>query len=186
MLAIRLQRRGRKGLSQFRVILQDSHRSPFSGKVTAYLGSYDPHSKTAQLDAEKIEYYLNHGAQPSSRAATLFKAEGIKLPKWVVIEKKAKSDTKNPEKLRKNQPDKPAEKPAEEKPADVEEKPVEEKPADTEEKIQTSEESTGSDSKDSDKKTEEPKAETSTEEKTDNSAQDSEPSAEPESESKDK
>ncbi|MDX1765764.1 MAG: 30S ribosomal protein S16 [Candidatus Saccharimonadales bacterium] len=119
MLAIRLQRKGRKGLSQFRVILQDSHRSPFSGKVTAYLGSFDPHTKKAQLDKEKIEYYLKNGAQPSNRAAILFKAEGIKLPKWVVIDTTKKGERRNTEKLRGDQPaEKPTEAPSDEAPSE--------------------------------------------------------------------
>lgn len=98
MLAIRLQRRGRKGHAQFRVILQDSHRSPSSGKVTAYLGSVDPHTKTAQLNGEKIEFYLKNGAQPSNRAAKLFKKEGIQLPEWVTITDTKSGAVRNPEK----------------------------------------------------------------------------------------
>ena len=99
MLAIRMQRRGRKGHAQFRVILQDSHRSPSTGKVTAYLGSYNPHTKVAQLDSEKIDFYLKHGAQPSNRVAQLLKNEGVKLPKWVTIDTSKKGATKNPDKF---------------------------------------------------------------------------------------
>jgi small subunit ribosomal protein S16 len=41
-----MQRTGRRGHAMFRVIVQDSHRSPTSGKVVAFLGSYDPHTKS--------------------------------------------------------------------------------------------------------------------------------------------
>ena len=83
MLVIRMQRTGRKGHAQFRVVVQDSRRTPTSGRVVARLGSYDPHTKTATLDKEKAGYYLEHGAQPSDRVARLLKSEGVKLPDWV-------------------------------------------------------------------------------------------------------
>jgi len=116
MLAIRLQRIGRSGHAQFRLIVQDKRFSPKSGRVTAYLGSYDPHTKTAVIDKEKAAEYLKNGAQPSERAAKLLKSEGVKLPAWVKIEKKTtKRDIRNPEKLRRNrsQDAEPVEAPAE-------------------------------------------------------------------------
>ena len=81
MLVIRMQRTGRKGHAQFRVIVQDSRRTPTSGKIVAPLGSYDPHSKQTTLNKEKAQFYLEHGAQPSERVAAILKAEGVKLPK---------------------------------------------------------------------------------------------------------
>ena len=44
MLAIRMQRTGRKGHAMFRVVVQESRLTPTSGRVVAMLGSYDPHS----------------------------------------------------------------------------------------------------------------------------------------------
>lgn len=129
MLAIRMQRTGRKGHAQFRVIVQDSHRSPSTGKVIEYLGSYNPHTKEASLKKENIEKYMANGAQPSNRVAILLKKEGVKLPNWVTIDTSGSKSLKNPDKLRKNQPDEPKEeKPAEETPAEEEvaEKPAEE------------------------------------------------------------
>ncbi len=117
MLAIRMQRTGRKGHAQFRVIVQDSHRSPSGGKVVEYLGSYNPHTKEVVLKKEIIEKYLSNGAQPSNRAAILFKKEGVKLPKWVKIDTSQKRNLKNPDKLRKNRPDEPKEKAPAEEPA---------------------------------------------------------------------
>ena len=104
MLAIRMQRTGRKGHAQFRVIVQDAHKHPSSGNIVASLGSYDPHAKTTTIDKEKAGFYLEHGAQPSDRVARLLKSEGVKLPKWVELEGKKKGAIKNPEKLRKNRP----------------------------------------------------------------------------------
>src|SRR3954469_11026940 len=85
MLVIRMQRTGRKGHAMFRVIVQDSRRTPTSGKIVAALGSYDPHSKQVILDKDKAGFYLEHGAQPSDRVARLLKAEGVKLPDWVKL-----------------------------------------------------------------------------------------------------
>jgi small subunit ribosomal protein S16 len=105
MLAIRMQRTGRKGHAMFRVVVQDSRRTPSSGRVVALLGSYDPHTKAVQLEKDKADFYLKNGAQPSERVVRLFQSEGVTLPSWI---KTASTDRarsiRNPEKLRKNQP----------------------------------------------------------------------------------
>lgn len=115
MLAIRMQRTGRKGHAMFRVVVQDSRLTPSSGRVVAMLGSYDPHTKAVQLEKEKADYYLKNGAQPSERVVRLFQTEGVTLPSWVkaVSTDRARA-IRNPEKLRKNQPkeEAPAEAPA--------------------------------------------------------------------------
>lgn len=146
MLAIRLQRRGRKGHAQFRVIVQDSRISPKRGKIVANLGPYDPHTKTAVIDKESAEKYLSNGAQPSDRVIRIFKENKITLPKWVNEPKKQEGKLKNPEKLRKNRPaeaEAPAEEPAdEEAPAETTDAPVEkeetpaEEPAEAEAKTE--------------------------------------------------
>lgn len=133
MLVIRMQRTGRKGHAQFRVVVQDSRRTPTSGKVVASLGSYNPHTKTTTLDKEKASFYLEHGAQPTERVVRLLKAEGVKLPSWVKDAAKKDGKLRNPEKLRKNrpaEPEAPAEEPAGEPAAEA---PAEEAAAATEE-----------------------------------------------------
>ena len=118
MLAIRLQRTGRSGHAQFRVIVQDSRFSPTRGRVVSYLGSYNPHTKAATIDSEKASQYLANGAQPSDTVARLFKKEGIKLPVWVKLDEPKKREIRNPEKRRSTAPAQP-EAPAE--PAETEE-----------------------------------------------------------------
>jgi len=147
MLAIRMQRTGRKGHAMFRVIVQESRLAPTSGKVVAGLGSYDPHAKTVVLDKAKAEFYLKNGAQPSERVARLLKAEGVKLPAWVNLPEGKQGSIRNPDKRRSTRPEEPAEPAAEdsaettaeetvsEEPA-VEETPVEEPVAEAEEPVE--------------------------------------------------
>lgn len=118
MLAIRMQRTGRKGHAMFRVVVQESRLTPTSGKVVALLGSYDPHAKTTSLDKEKASFYLQNGAQPSDRVVRLLQTEGVQLPKWVSVSASKTGKLRNPEKLRKNQPKEEAPA-APEEPADV-------------------------------------------------------------------
>jgi small subunit ribosomal protein S16 len=121
MLAIRMQRTGRKGHANFRVIVQNSAQSPTSGKVVAQLGSYDPHTKATVIDKDKAAFYLEHGARPSDRTAMLLKKEGVKLPTWVEAATKKAAGIRHPEKLRRNRPEEPkaAEAPAEEPTTEV-------------------------------------------------------------------
>jgi small subunit ribosomal protein S16 len=104
MLVIRMQRTGRKGHAQFRVVVQDSRRTPTSGKIVAALGAFNPHTKETTLNKEKAAFYLEHGAQPSERVVRLLQAEGVKLPSWVATGDQKQGKLRNPEKLRKNRP----------------------------------------------------------------------------------
>ena len=123
MLVIRLQRTGRKGHAQFRIVVQDSRRTPTSGKIVAQVGTYNPHSKELNINKERAQHYLDHGAQPSERVVSILKKEGLKLPEWVKDPSKKDGKLRNPEKLRRNQPkeevvaeEAPAETPAAEEP----------------------------------------------------------------------
>ena len=105
MLAIRLQRVGRKGHAMYRMAVQESQRHPSSGRVVAYVGTYDPHTKAAKVQVELAQKYLDNGAQPSPRVVKLLSDAGVKLPKWVEKADSKKSKTiRNATKLRKNQP----------------------------------------------------------------------------------
>jgi len=104
MLAIRLQRNGRKGLPLYRIIVQEAQRHPLSGRIVALVGSYNPHTKATKLDVERVQKYLDHGAQPSSRVVRIMKEQGVKLPKWVEVAPKKSAKPKRADKLRKNQP----------------------------------------------------------------------------------
>ncbi len=66
MLTIRLARRGKRNAPFFRVVISEKARDTF-GRALEILGSYDPKGvgKTATLNAERIQYWISKGAQPS-------------------------------------------------------------------------------------------------------------------------
>jgi len=105
MLAIRLQRIGRAGYPTYRLAVQESQRHPSSGRVVAYVGSYNPHTKESNVQVEAAQKFLDNGAQPTPRVVKLLKDAGVKLPTWVKEANTDKQKTiRNAEKLRKNQP----------------------------------------------------------------------------------
>lgn len=105
MLAIRLQRVGRKAYPVYRIAVQESQRHPSSGRVVAYVGSYNPHTKDANVNVEVVQKYLDNGAQPTPRVVKLMKTAGVKLPSWVKeFDPTGAKVVRHSDKLRKNQP----------------------------------------------------------------------------------
>ena len=104
MLAIRLQRNGRKALPLYRIVVQEAQRHPLSGRIVAQVGTYNPHTKETSLDKKEVEKYLSNGAQPSTRVIRILTKEGIKMPKWVKLPNEKHASAKHADKLRKNQP----------------------------------------------------------------------------------
>ena len=104
MLAIRLQRLGRKAYPVYRLAVQEASRHPSSGRVVMYVGNYNPHTKESNINVEMAQKYLDNGAQPTPRVAKLLKEAGVKLPKWVKEFKGGKTKTvrnaeKHPQKI---------------------------------------------------------------------------------------
>lgn len=67
MLAIRLQRVGRKNDPSFRIIVQDHRRSPKRTRgLVEFVGSYDARKGNPQVNGERIKYWMGMGAQPSA------------------------------------------------------------------------------------------------------------------------
>lgn len=72
MLAIRLKRVGRTNDPSFRIIVQDHRRSPKRTRgVVEYVGSYDARKGKPILDAERVKYWLAHGAKASDTVHNL-------------------------------------------------------------------------------------------------------------------
>ena len=112
MLVIRLQRTGRKKVAHFRIVVQDSRRTPTSGKIVAHLGHFNPHTKEIKIDKEQAVKYLSFGAQPSDRVVKILKDQKIKLPSWVKEPTKQTKKVRFPEKRRSTAPAQPESKEA--------------------------------------------------------------------------
>ena len=65
MLKIRLQRIGRHKEPHYRVVTIDATKGPKSAQYIEELGSYNPKAGAVTLKAERIQYWLSVGAQPS-------------------------------------------------------------------------------------------------------------------------
>lgn len=80
MVKIRLKRTGRRHQASFRIVAVDA-RASRDGKVIETLGSYDPLAKSedqeVRLKADRIEYWLSVGAQPTETVAQMLKKKGI-------------------------------------------------------------------------------------------------------------
>ena len=126
MLAIRLQRVGRQGYPTYRLAVQEAQRHPSSGRVVAYVGSYNPHTKASIVQVEAAQKFLDNGAQPTPRVVKLLKDAGVKLPEWVKqpVNDKQKA-IRHADKLRKNQPKEEVEEAPEEVATETAEAPVE-------------------------------------------------------------
>ena len=75
---IRLRRVGRKKQPMYRIVVADS-RSPRDGKFIEIVGQYAPRTgETAlNLQTERVNYWLNNGAQPSDTVRSLLRKAGV-------------------------------------------------------------------------------------------------------------
>ncbi|MBU1202640.1 30S ribosomal protein S16 [Patescibacteria group bacterium] len=99
MLAIRLQRVGRKKQPLYRVVVSEKSKDTY-GNHLEILGNYNPHKKEAVLKEDRIKHWLSVGAQASNTVNNLFIKEGViegKKAKSVRITKtrQAKQNEKN-------------------------------------------------------------------------------------------
>lgn len=74
MVKIRLARGGSKKKPYYRVVVTDV-RSPRDGRYIETIGFYNPMTTTnrTHIDAERYQYWLSVGAQPSERVVQLAK-----------------------------------------------------------------------------------------------------------------
>jgi small subunit ribosomal protein S16 len=77
MVKIRLARHGTKKKPFYRIVVTDS-RSPRDGRFIDQLGYYDPTKQPSvvEIKREKLDKWLQHGAQPSETVAQLIKKIG--------------------------------------------------------------------------------------------------------------
>jgi len=128
---IRLSRAGAKKRPYYRVVVADV-RSPRDGKFIERVGSYNPllpktDPNRVKIDADRVKYWLDHGARPTDRVARfLGEAEIIPMPAQRNNPEKAKPKAKAQERLK--AAEEAAAAPAEEAPAE-DTAPAEEAPA---------------------------------------------------------
>jgi len=78
MLTIRLSRTGKKKAPQYRIVLMEKHRDPWS-PAKEILGHYNPRAEKdgVVLKQDRIEYWLSQGAQPSNTVHNMLVNAGI-------------------------------------------------------------------------------------------------------------
>ena len=84
MVKIRLKRMGRRHRPFYRICVVDA-REERDGRTIEDIGTYDSlepdDKKKIVLKAERAQYWLGVGAQPTEKAAALLRQVGIQLPK---------------------------------------------------------------------------------------------------------
>lgn len=80
MVRIRLARVGKRNKAYWRIGAFDK-RTRRDGRPIEYLGSYNPHAEKPEdkvtVDRERVEYWIENGAQPSETVASLLEKIGI-------------------------------------------------------------------------------------------------------------
>ena len=81
MLSIRLRRAGTTKKPHYRVVVADS-RAWRDGRFVEVLGHYDPRKSPAvvKIDAERAQYWIGKGAQPSDTVRSLLKQQAEAAP----------------------------------------------------------------------------------------------------------
>ncbi len=85
---LRLRRMGKKKQPIYKVVAADA-RSPRDGKFLEAVGIYNPltNPHTIDLKEDRINYWLDHGAQPTDTVNSLFKQKGINLKRDIAKRK---------------------------------------------------------------------------------------------------
>ena len=78
MVRIRLRRVGRKKAPAYRIVVADS-KSPRDGKFIEIVGQYQPRTgdQALNLDTDRVNYWLNVGAQPTDTVRSLLRKAGL-------------------------------------------------------------------------------------------------------------
>ena len=78
MVRIRLRRTGRKRTPTYRIVVADS-TSPRDGRFIEIIGQYSPRQgdTALNLDANRANYWLDNGAQPSDTVRSLLRKAGV-------------------------------------------------------------------------------------------------------------
>lgn len=77
-IKIRLTRTGKKKQPHYRVVVADS-LAPRDGSYLEQVGYYNPRNKPSdvRLKTDRVQHWLDKGAQPTETVAKLLKKEGL-------------------------------------------------------------------------------------------------------------
>ena len=79
MVTIRLSRGGAKKKPFYHIVVTDSRKRRDSGYIER-LGYFNPVARGQEvklhLESDRVQYWLDQGARPSDRVATLLKTQG--------------------------------------------------------------------------------------------------------------
>ncbi len=90
MLAIKLQRIGKKHQPSYRLVVAEK-RSKMAAPPVEDLGAYNPFTKAATLRGDRVQYWVKNGAQPTVTAHNLLVEKGILSEKKMVVKMKVKT-----------------------------------------------------------------------------------------------
>lgn len=76
MLAIKLQRIGKKHQPSYRLVVAEK-KSKMAAPPVEDLGSYHPTTKTATIKKERVSHWLKMGAQPTVTVHNLLVHQGV-------------------------------------------------------------------------------------------------------------
>lgn len=102
---LRLRRMGKKKQPIYKIVVADS-RSPRDGRFIEAIGLYNPLTKphTVEVNEDRVEHWLNNGAQPTLTVKSLLSNKGIllkrDLKKRGFAEDRVKTEIDNWEKQR--------------------------------------------------------------------------------------
>jgi small subunit ribosomal protein S16 len=89
MLRIRLLRIGKKNQPSFKIVVTDKRNPPKGGRFKEEVGFYNPLTKEKILKKDRIQFWLEKGAQPSATVHNLLVEGGIIKAKKIPVHKKA-------------------------------------------------------------------------------------------------
>jgi small subunit ribosomal protein S16 len=97
-MKIRLARGGSKKRPFYRIVAADS-RMPRDGRYIERLGTYDPllprdNENRVKMDVERVQHWLERGAEPTDRIARMLEAAGLKPARQRANPKKAEPGDK--------------------------------------------------------------------------------------------
>ena len=87
MLAIKFQRVGKKHQPSYRIVVAEK-RSKLGGPPVEQVGIYDPITKKASLEKERVLHWLKIGAQPTPSIHNLFVNQGVIFSPKIAVKMK--------------------------------------------------------------------------------------------------